>query len=225
MTLPVRLPEGVGLVADDDPSLTRALSLLEQVLDRAPEPSFPIHVHLGVADTSLAIAQVQSRPSRPGEVVMLVSTGVLERLGDREVLSVLAHELGHVQNRHLRANRDLVPAWLVGIGVAALTLVLAREAEGVMWWAMAAGVVAMLALRPWIQGVIHGLDELEADRFSAELFGVRQAVRTLYQAGPLFSPGHRFSKRWAVGLEPPNLRVRARALLRYQLSRRQTVAA
>lgn len=218
MTLRLRLPEGMDLVPEGHPALVRALGLFEAVIEAAPEPTFPLHVQVGVPDTDRAIAQVQGRADTPGEVVLLVSRGLLDALGDREVQSLLAHELGHVHGRHLRSNREFLAAWVLATvgGTAAMAVAswAGVSPPAASWVGVGMGLAVLLLGRPWLRGVIQGNDEFAADRFSARVVGARAAVRTIRRAEPLFEPKARPSRGWRVGLEPPPNRWRVGRLYR-----------
>ena len=218
MTLRVYLPEGVGLAPEGDPVLRRALGLLASVIEAAPEPEFPIHVRLGVAETNQAIAQVQGRRGAPGDVFLLVSRGILDRLNDEEVRSLFAHELGHVHHQHLRGNRGFLVAWALAACSSFLAMGLARASGwsdgAVSWTGVGVGLTMFMVGRLWLLKVIQGVDELVADRFSARLLGTRVTVRTIRRAGPLFGPDQARERGWKVGRQPPSNHFRIRALFK-----------
>lgn len=218
MTLRVYLPEGVGLAPEGDPVLRRALGLLASVIEVAPEPEFPIHVRLGVAETNQAIAQVQGRKEAPGDVFLLVSRGVLDRLSDDEVRSLFAHELGHVHHQHLRANRGFIVAWMLAACSSFLAMWVAHAAgwsdTSVSWAGVGMGLTMFLVGRTWLLKALQGMDELVADRFSARLMGTRVTVRTIRRAGPLFGPDQARERGWKVGRQPPSNHFRIRALFK-----------
>ena len=222
MTLRVFLPDGVSLVPQGDPVLRRALGLLEGVLQAAPEPEFPVHVRLGVPETNQAIAQVQGRRDLPGDVFLLVSRGLLERLTDDEVRSLLAHELGHVHHRHLRANRGFIVAWVLAACSSFVAMWLAHAAGwsdgSVSWAGVSVGLTMFLVGRTWLLKVIQGVDELVADRFSARLVGTRVTIRTIRRAAPLFGEQMVTDRGWKLGRRPPSNHFRIRALFKNRRS-------
>lgn len=218
MTLRVYLPEGVGLVPEGAPVLRRALGLLASVIEVAPEPEFPIHVRLGVAETDQAIAQVQGRKEAPGDVFLLVSRGVMDRLSDDEVRSLFAHELGHVHHQHLRGNRGFIVAWMLAASSSFLAMWVAHAIgwsdASVSWAGVGVGLTMFLVGRTWLFKAIQGMDELVADRFSARLMGTRMTVRTIRRAGPLFGPDQARERGWKVGRQPPSNHFRICALFK-----------
>lgn len=218
MTLRVYFQEGVGLVPEDAPVLRRALGLLASVIEAAPEPEFPIHVRLGVAETDQAIAQVQGRKEAPGDVFLLVSRGVMDRLSDDEVRSLFAHELGHVHHQHLRGNRGFIVAWMLASSSSFLAMWVANAVgwsdASVSWAGVGVGLTMFLVGRNWLLKAIQGMDELVADRFSARLMGTRMTVRTIRRAGPLFGPDQARERGWKVGRQPPSNHFRICALFK-----------
>ena len=161
-------PEGVPLERDDAPALFEALDRIRQKIDGPPVH----HVYLD-SEFNASIRQLP-RFGLFGGAVNYLSVGLplLMALDRRRLLSVLAHEYGH-----LRGNHGRLSAWIYRTRLSWLKLdaSLQRD-EGVM-------ALASQAFFRWYfprfaakTFALARQDEYEADRVSARLLGTRVAA-------------------------------------------------
>jgi Zn-dependent protease with chaperone function len=123
----------------------------------------------------------------PGRTV-LFSDLLLAQLGDRELLAVFAHEIGHVARRHVLVFVAWSAAWFVAADLALSYL----EVEDV--WIGIAVLTATVALWYLAFGLLSRRTELEADLFSVATTGdLESMIAALERVG---SPHTRALGSW-----------------------------
>ena len=165
---PRRRPETVRAATEADQlrvgSALQRLALLAQ----APIPRFD------VAEERALLSWTTAPPGSPPTVH--VTTGLLDRLPDRELQAVLGHELGHVLNRDARVMSVLAgpPTYLVG-GLVSVGL-FGGDYGGMLALCFGALVGAPVALLIAAARIVSRHRELAADRVAAMLVGSPAAV-------------------------------------------------
>jgi Zn-dependent protease with chaperone function len=164
-------PDGVQLAREDAPALFEALDRIRQKIDGPPVH----HVYLD-SEFNASIRQLP-RFGLFGGAVNYLSVGLplLMALDKRRLLSVLAHEYGH-----LRGNHGKLSAWIYRTRLSWLKLDASlQNDEGVM-------ALASQAFFRWYfprfaakTFALARQDEYEADRISARLLGPGVAAAAL----------------------------------------------
>ncbi|WP_028579894.1 beta-barrel assembly-enhancing protease [Desulfogranum japonicum] len=139
----------------DDPDISRYINNLgQQVLVTAGPQYFDYHFFVVLSDQFNAFAA-------PGGLVFFYS-GLIETMhSEDELLSVLAHEIGHVVSRHIASRVDKstkVGAASLALGLAGLALGVPALSQGLLAGSMAAAQTAQLQY--------SRQDEEQADRLS-----------------------------------------------------------
>lgn len=149
---------------------------------------------LFVADTDMPNAFASGR--NPQHAVVCITTGLLERLDDRQVRAVLSHELSHV------ANRDLLVTSIAGTMATALVMV----ADMAQWSLLFGGgddddspnilaLLAMMLIAPLAATLIRlGISrsrEFGADQTGAERCGDPLALASALETIDRDSAGRR----------------------------------
>ena len=166
-------PEGVQLAREDAPALFEALDRMRQKIDGPPVH----HVYLD-SEFNASIRQVP-RFGLFGGAINHLSVGLplLMALDKRRLLSVLAHEYGH-----LRGNHGKLSAWIYRTRLSWLKLDASlQNDEGVM-------ALASQAFFRWYfprfaakTFALARQDEYEADRIAARLLGPGVAAASLIE--------------------------------------------
>lgn len=190
-------PEGVQLAREDAPALFEALERIRQKIDGPPVH----HVYLD-SEFNASIRQLP-RFGLFGGAVNYLSVGLplLMALDKRRMLSVLAHEYGH-----LRGNHGKLSAWIYRTRLSWLKLDASlQNDEGVM-------ALASQAFFRWYfprfaakTFALARQDEYEADRISARLLGpgVTAAALTEIAVKSTWYEDAFWSGHWARAAQEP----------------------
>lgn len=190
-------PEGVQLAREDAPALFEALERIRQKIDGPPVH----HVYLD-SEFNASIRQLP-RFGLFGGAVNYLSVGLplLMALDKRRLLSVLAHEYGH-----LRGNHGKLSAWIYRTRLSWLKLDASlQNDEGVM-------ALASQAFFRWYfprfaakTFALARQDEYEADRISARLLGpgVTAAALTEIAVKSTWYEDAFWSGHWARAAQEP----------------------
>ncbi len=141
----------------DDPDISQYVNTLgQQVLAIAGPRFFRYHFFVVRSDEMNAFAA-------PGGLVFFY-TGLIEKMhSENELLSVMAHEIGHVVSRHLAHRMDKgakISAATMALGLASLALGIPQLSQGLLAGSLAAGQALNLHY--------SRQDEEQADRISFE---------------------------------------------------------
>jgi heat shock protein HtpX len=211
------LTEDLGRAVEDD----RAAALTERVARLAAQADVPAPAVRLVASRTPTAAAVGYRPA---ESTLVVSTGLVEALDDRQLDAVLAHELAHVANRdaavltalsfpRAAAHRafyryGLNPVVALLAGVAALTsrsctAVVARARE----YGADNGAVALTGDPAALASALETLDSTLGRRPSTDLRESSAAAFSIvpppWEEHPFFDRTRRLIYRGLLGTHPP----------------------
>ncbi|MDM0043475.1 M48 family metallopeptidase [Variovorax dokdonensis] len=181
-------PEGVPLKREDAPRLFEALDRIRERIDGPPVH----HVYLD-NDFNASIRQVPRFGFLGGAVNHLnIGLPLLMALDRRRLLSVLAHEYGH-----LRGNHGRLSAWIYRTRLSWLKLDESlQRSEGVMALASRAFFTWYFPRFAAKTFALARQDEYEADRVSARLLGTGVAAAALTE---IAVKGHWYSEQfWAT---------------------------
>lgn len=173
----------------DDPDISQYINRLgRQVLERIGPQYFDYHFHVVKSDQFNAFAA-------PGGLVFFY-TGLIETMqSEDELLSVLAHEIGHVVSRHIAQRLEKgtkISAASLLLGVAGLALGVPALSQGLLVGSMAAGQALNLQY--------SREDEEQADRLS---FGWMQEMHRDPSAMKEMLRTMRRITRYRMGSETP----------------------
>ena len=155
----------------------RLWSMLERLSARAGLPAIPVpHIVPSATPNAFAVGTRQ-------RAAIALSAGLIERMSERELAAILAHEVGHIANGDLRVmsladyvSRLTAMSSLLGVLVA-IILLPAWLVDGtpLPWLGL-----AILALAPYAtllaQSGLSRVREFDADLAAAELTGDPEAL-------------------------------------------------
>lgn len=195
--VPLDEPEGVPLERDDAPALFEALDRIRKRIDGPP-----VHRVFLDSDFNASIRQIP-RFGLFGGAVNHLSIGLplLMALDRRRLLSVLAHEYGH-----LRGNHGKLSAWIYRTRMSWLKLDASLQRDnGVMAFASQAFFRWYFPRFAAKTFALARQDEYEADRVAARLLGTRVVAGALTEIvvksawyAEQFWPAH-----WSLAVDEP----------------------
>lgn len=190
-------PAGVLLTRQDQPLLWSVVrDLADRVGTRPPdEIRLVATVNAGVTEDATRLGL------RPGTRRMVIGAPLVTTFSQAELVSVLAHELGHYGGRHT-ALGGLVYRSREAIGRTLDRLEPHPVVRAVV------GLYARLYLA--VSAATSRAQEVEADRLSVEVSGPATATRALLSVGPLGAAWDYFVESYALaaredGLHPTDL--------------------
>jgi len=190
-------PEGVELQRDDAPGLFETLDRIRERIDGPP-----VHRVYLDSDFNASIRQLPRYGLFGGAINYLnVGLPLLMALDRRRLLSVLAHEYGH-----LRGNHGKLSAWIYRTRLSWLKLdANFQRDEGLMAFASQAFFRWYFPRFAAKTFALARQDEYEADRVAARLLGTRVVAAALKEISiksawyaDRFWPGH-----WARAIDEP----------------------
>ncbi len=181
----MRHPSPVPALLTDPthPSLARALRSLAEMKRRALlVTGDPVRAGLEVIESEIPWAGIVEHEDR-NRSNMFLSTGLVDKLTQEELIAVMGHEWAHVAEKLGWGEWALKGAALigsVGFHLTVVSLLMNTSAAG-----LALGVLCLLmtlgfmALCLGLEGHASRAQELTCDRFAARLVGARSMVSTL----------------------------------------------